>query len=76
MSTERRIPFTIQSWYGYKRMSSVRNMMCFSTRMAGLLPTRCFFITHGGIVDDYLLKKIRLDKRILYLLEKQEDFLK
>lgn len=26
--------------------------------------------------DDYLLKKIPLDKRIHYLLEKQEDFLK
>ena len=26
--------------------------------------------------DDYLLKKIRLDKRIHYLLEKQEAFLK
>ncbi len=26
--------------------------------------------------DDYLLKKIPLDKRIHYLLEKEEDFLK
>lgn len=26
--------------------------------------------------DDYLLKRIRLDKRIHYLLEKQENFLK
>lgn len=26
--------------------------------------------------DDYLLKRIPLDKRIHYLLEKQEDFLK
>ena len=26
--------------------------------------------------DDYLLKRIRLDKRIHYLLEKQEDLLK
>ena len=26
--------------------------------------------------DDYLLRKIPLDKRIHYLLEKQEDFLK
>lgn len=55
VSAERRIHFTIQSWHGYKRMSSVRNMMCCSTRMAKRLRTRCFFITLGDIVTEDLL---------------------
>lgn len=54
VSAGRRIHFTIQSWQGYKRRSSVLNMMCFFTKMAKRLRTRCFFITHGGIATEGL----------------------
>ena len=52
---ERRIPFTIQSWHGFRRMSSVRNMRCFSTKMTKRLLTRCFFLADGGGVTEGLI---------------------